>query len=153
MDWSFRALAAADLPEICAIEEASFPTPWSAALFEEELKRPEVCFWSVAFDPQAPAGAQVLGYGGFWRIVDEAHITNVAVRQDRRGAGLGRAFLRALLQRAKGLGCQKATLEVRPSNAAAIALYEGEGFATAAIRPRYYSDNDEDALLMWLPQL
>jgi ribosomal-protein-alanine N-acetyltransferase len=153
MDWSFRALERADLPEVCAIEQASFPTPWSMQLFEEELKRPEICIWSAALDLQAAPGSQLLAYGGFWRIVDEAHITNVAVRQDCRRAGLGRAFLQALLGRAKGLGCVKATLEVRPSNTGAIALYQQAGFVAAALRPRYYTDNDEDALLMWQPQL
>jgi ribosomal-protein-alanine N-acetyltransferase len=153
MDWRFRAMEGADLAEVCAIERESFSTPWSAALFEEELKRPETCFWTVATDPQAAPGAQLLGYGGFWRAVDEAHFTNLAVRRDQRRAGLGWALLQAVLAKAKAQGCLRATLEVRPSNAAAIALYEKAGFGPAALRPRYYSDNDEDALLMWQPSL
>jgi ribosomal-protein-alanine N-acetyltransferase len=153
MDWCFRAMETADLPEVCAIEEASFGTPWSAALFEEELKRSDVCFWTVIVDPQAAPGSQLLAYGGFWRAVDEAHFTNLAVRADQRRTGLGKALLQAMLKKAKEQGCARATLEVRPSNLGAIALYEKAGFAAAALRPRYYSDNDEDALLMWLPQL
>ena len=153
MDWVFRAMERSDLPEVCAIELASFPTPWSAALFEDELKRPEQCFWTVIVDPQASAGSQLLAYGGFWKAVDEAHFTNLAVRGDQRRVGLGKALLQAVLKRAREQGCIRATLEVRPSNTAAIGLYEQAGFAGVALRPRYYSDNDEDALLMWLPQL
>jgi ribosomal-protein-alanine N-acetyltransferase len=153
MDWVQRPLEQGDLPEVVAIEQASFGTPWSAALFEEELRRPEICFWTALVDPQAPPGRQLLAYGGFWKAVDEAHFTNVAVRGDRRRLGLGRALLQAMLRKAKEQGCLRATLEVRPSNQAAVKLYESAGFSAAALRPRYYSDNHEDALIMWLPQL
>ncbi len=146
-------MRAEDLPEVCAIEIASFSTPWSEALFDAELKRPELCFWTVAEDPQAAPGSRLLGYGGFWKAVDEAHFTNLAVRPDQRGAGLGWALLQEILRKAKAEGCLRATLEVRPSNAAARALYEKAGFAGVALRPKYYSDDGEDALLMWLPQL
>jgi ribosomal-protein-alanine N-acetyltransferase len=152
-DWRFRPMEAGDLPEICAIELDSFPTPWSQALFAEELRRPEICFWTVAIDKAAAPGSQLIGYGGFWRAVDEAHFTNLAVRSDHRRQGLGKVLLQAVLRRAKAQGCVRATLEVRPSNQAAVALYEQAGFAAAALRPRYYSDNGEDALLMWLQQL
>jgi ribosomal-protein-alanine N-acetyltransferase len=140
-----RALRAADLEQVCAIERASFGTPWSRALFEEELGRPDLCHWLVLEDP---AGA-VAAYGGFWLAVDEAHFTNIAVRDNSRGQGLGRRLLKGLLDKARGLGCVRATLEVRPSNAAALGLYEGEGFSVAAMRPRYYTDDGEDALILW----
>ena len=139
----------ADLDEVCAIERDSFPTPWSRALFEEELRRPEVCHWLAARDPSSPAGARLAAYGGFWKAVDEAHFTNLAVRRDWRRRGLGRLLLRALLTEAAALGCLRATLEVRPSNREALALYESEGFSAAAIRPAYYSDDGEDALILW----
>src|SRR5258708_4931743 len=105
-------MRAEDLQEVCAIETASFSTPWSAALFEEELKRPEICIWTVAEDPGASLGSRLLGYGGFWKAVDEAHFTNLAVRQDQRRSGLGWALLQAILKKAKTLGCVRATLEV-----------------------------------------
>jgi ribosomal-protein-alanine N-acetyltransferase len=142
---SLRPLGAADLDQVCAIERASFGTPWSKPLFEEELKRPALCHWIVA----EGAPGEVLAYGGFWLAVDEAHFTNLAVRGDRRGLGLGRRLLLALLDKARGLGCVRATLEVRPSNAAALALYLGEGFSVAAMRPHYYTDDGEDALILW----
>jgi ribosomal-protein-alanine N-acetyltransferase len=141
---SYRPLQAGDLDAVCAIEKACFGTPWSKALFEEELARPDTCHWTAAVD----AGG-LLAYGGFWKVIDEAHFTNVAVRPDRQRRGLGRELLKRLLEEAAALGCKSATLEVRPSNAAAVALYEQAGFKGVALRPRYYSDNDEDALLMW----
>ncbi|HXB98477.1 MAG TPA: ribosomal protein S18-alanine N-acetyltransferase [bacterium] len=140
-----RPLLAGDLDQVCAIERASFGTPWTRPLFEEELKRPQLCHWLVL---DGPAGA-VTAYGGFWLAVDEAHFTNIAVHPDWRGRGLGRRLLLALLEKARGLGCVRATLEVRPSNAAALGLYQSEGFSVAAMRPRYYTDDGEDALILW----
>jgi ribosomal-protein-alanine N-acetyltransferase len=152
---SLRPLRSGDLDQVCAIERASFGTPWSKPLFEEELKRPELCHWLV-LAPSRPAEvagtsgqALVLAYGGFWLAVDEAHFTNLAVHPDWRGQGLGRLLLQGLLDKARGLGCVRATLEVRPSNGAALALYQGEGFTVAAMRPRYYTDDGEDALILW----
>jgi len=157
---SLRPLASGDLDQVCAIERASFGTPWSRPLFEEELKRPELCHWMVlaasrpaekmaGTSAQAPAPELVVAYGGFWLAVDEAHFTNIAVLEGRRGQGLGRRLLLGLLDKARGLGCVRATLEVRPSNAAALGLYQGEGFTVAAMRPHYYSDDGEDALILW----
>jgi ribosomal-protein-alanine N-acetyltransferase len=161
---SLRPLLPSDLDQVCAIERASFGTPWSKPLFEEELKRPDLCHWLV-LAPSRPAegmagtlrGPQggpsgqtlILAYGGFWLAVDEAHFTNIAVHPDWRGQGLGRRLLKGLLDHACALGCVRATLEVRPSNAAALALYQGEGFSVVAMRPRYYTDDGEDALILW----
>ena len=142
---SLRPLLAGDLDQVCAIERDSFGTPWTKPLFEEELRRPDLCHWLVLVGQDGSVAA----YGGFWLAVDEAHFTNIAVRGDRRGQGLGRRLLLALLDKAKGLGCVRATLEVRPSNAAALGLYQGEGFTVAAMRPRYYTDDGEDALILW----
>lgn len=142
----FRDLELRDLEAVCAIEAVSFDPPWSRALFEEELRRPELCHWLLAEDAALPGG--VAAYGGFWRVTDEAHFTNLAVHPAARRRGLGRALLRALLARARALGCTRATLEVRPSNAPAVTLYQSEGFRAAALRPHYYSDG-EDALLLW----
>jgi ribosomal-protein-alanine N-acetyltransferase len=91
----------------------------------------------------------VAANGGFWKAVDEAHFTNVAVHPAWRRSGLGRRLLRALLDKARGEACLSATLEVRPSNAAALALYTSEGFTPVALRPRYYSDDGEDAMILW----
>lgn len=142
---SLLPLAERHLDAVCAIERLCFTTPWTRPLFEAELKRPETCHWRVL---QAPDGS-VAAYGGFWKAVDEAHFTNIAVHPQRQRRGLGRQLLAALLDLARAQGCLSATLEVRPSNLAARALYESEGFTAAAIRPNYYSDDGEDALLLW----
>jgi ribosomal-protein-alanine N-acetyltransferase len=142
------SLAPQHLDQVCAIEALCFTTPWTRPLFEEELKKPEICFWRVLADDDG-----VLAYGGFWKAVDEAHFTNIAVHPRAQRRGWGRRLLRALLELAKEQGCHSATLEVRPSNTAARALYEAEGFEAAAIRPRYYSDDGEDALILWRHQL
>ena len=144
---SLRPLAAGDLDQVAAIERAWSGTPWSRGLFEAELARPDICHWLVL--AAGPGQAQVAAYGGFWKAVDEAHFTNIAVHPDWRRRGLGRQLLLALLERGKALGCVSATLEVRPSNAAALALYQGQGFEAAAMRPRYYTDDGEDALILW----
>lgn len=139
-----RPLREADLEELCAIEKLCFPTPWTRAHFSEELKKPDICFWRVL-----ESNGRVAAYGGFWKAVDEAHFTNIAVHPQQQRQGLGRRLLKALLGLAVEQGCTSATLEVRPSNTAAVRLYESEGFSAAAIRPRYYSDDGEDALLLW----
>ncbi|MGH7441937.1 MAG: ribosomal protein S18-alanine N-acetyltransferase [bacterium] len=144
------ALASEDLEEVCAIERTSFGTPWSRALFEAELQRPELCFWRVLRTETSP---RVVAYGGFWKAVDEAHFTNIAVRAERRRQGLGRRLLKALLDCAREQACVRATLEVRPSNLGALTLYRLEGFEPVAVRPRYYSDDGEDALILWKQSL
>lgn len=137
------------LDQVCAIELLCFKPPWTLPLFEEELKKPEICFWRALLDPQD----KVVAYGGFWKAVDEAHFTNIAVHPASQRQGHGRRLLRGLLDLARAQGCTSATLEVRPSNAGALALYQGEGFAPVALRPHYYSDDGEDALILWLRPL
>ncbi|MOA25396.1 ribosomal-protein-alanine N-acetyltransferase [compost metagenome] len=92
---------------------------------------------------------QIIGYGGMWIIMDEAHVTNIAVRSDYRGQGLGNRLLLELQRTAVFFGAAKMTLEVRVSNDIAQNLYRKYGFTASGIRPRYYSDNNEDALIMW----
>jgi ribosomal-protein-alanine N-acetyltransferase len=142
-------LAPEHLDQVCAIERLCFTTPWTRPLFEAELQKPEICHWRALLDPGAPRGEELQAYGGFWKAVDEAHFTNIAVHPRAQRRGQGRRLLRALLDLARAQGCRSATLEVRPSNTAARALYEGEGFTAAAIRPKYYSDDGEDALILW----
>jgi ribosomal-protein-alanine N-acetyltransferase len=145
--FSFSALEEADLDEVVGLEKQCFGTPWSRALFVEEMARKDICFWLKA--REHGAAERVAAYMGFWKAVDEAHITNLAVRPALRGRGLGRALVSQCLAKAKAMGCLRATLEVRPSNAAALALYQSLGFTPVAMRPKYYSDNEEDALIMW----
>ena len=96
---------------------------------------------------------EVSAYGGVWILVDEAHVTNIVVKESLRGQGVGRKLMIELLERARNKGAVCATLEVRASNAPAIHLYETLGFVQATIRKNYYPDNKEDAVVMMLNDL
>jgi [ribosomal protein S18]-alanine N-acetyltransferase len=123
---------------------------WSAQSYREELTRPNsdlVGLWSTASPTEQDL--PLLAMGCAWRILDEAHIILMAVHPKYRRCGLGYGILLKLLDAAHGCGMKYATLEVRASNVAAIALYTKLGFATAGTRRNYYSDTGEDALVMW----
>jgi ribosomal-protein-alanine N-acetyltransferase len=144
----FSALKEGDLDEVAVLEQACFSMPWSKALFQEELKHPDLSTWRVARKgPQN--GGPILAYMGYWKAGDEAHIVNLAVHPDWRRQGLGEAMAGHVLALAASTGCRSATLEARAGNAAALALYEKLGFTAVALRPRYYSDNQEDAVILW----
>jgi ribosomal-protein-alanine N-acetyltransferase len=140
-----RRLTYADLPQIIAIERRAFPTPWSLAMFVLELSKPAgVCLTALR-------GGEMLGYLVCSRYDTVWHIMNVAVDPDRRREGIATAMLSDLLRRIDGQNA-RFTLEVRESNAGAIALYERFGFRAAGRRRRYYQDNGEDAVVMWRTQ-
>lgn len=136
-----RRLSYGDLPAVLSVERRSFPTPWSLAMFVLELSKPSgICL-------AASAGDELLGYLVCSRYEDAWHLMNVAVAPERRRAGVARRLIERLLDEA---GRELPfTLEVRVSNRAAIAMYERLGFRSAGVRPRYYQDNGEDALIMW----
>jgi len=138
---TIRPLAYADLPQVIAIERRAFATPWSLAMFVLELSKPSsVCLAALS-------ERRIAGYLVCSRYADVWHLMNIAVDPASRRRGIARALLEALLQRA---GREEPyTLEVRPSNTPAIALYEQFGFRSAGVRPRYYQDTGEDALIMW----
>jgi len=140
----FRMMRCEDIPAICEIEAESFPTPWSEQTFASELTQNRFAHYIVMeFD------GRIVGYGGMWVIFDEAHVTNIAVAARYRGRRLGTRLLAELGKRAHRLGAARITLEVRPSNTAARNLYAKFGFRPNGIRPGYYSDNGEDAIIMW----
>ena len=132
-----------DLPSVHAIERSSFLVPWPDDAYRNELLTNRLASYVVA-----RAGVEVVGFGGLWVMVDEAHITSFAVDPRWRRRGVGERMLLALLDRAVERGAREATLEVRLSNMPARRLYEKYGFRPVGIRPRYYSDNGEDALIM-----
>jgi ribosomal-protein-alanine N-acetyltransferase len=137
-----------DIAQVLLIEMNSFPSPWNERMFLSEIRDNRLSSFLVA-----KCNETVVGYGGFWLIFDEAHFVNLAVHPAFRRRGIGKQLLSALLTLAKERGATRATLEVRVSNTAAIKLYEGFGFKTCAIRKKYYKDNNEDALVMWLENL
>ena len=132
-----------DLDAVTAIEKATFAVPWSRESFRQELERNVAARYLVA-----EADGKVVGYAGAWVILDESHITNIAVLEEWRGRGIGRQLTRALLQYLSNLGACYATLEVRVSNERAQNLYRNLGFVSVGKRKRYYEDNGEDAFLM-----
>jgi len=144
MSISLRRLELGDLDEIERIERASYPTPWSRAMFASELAKPS----SVSLGAVDDAGALV-GYLVLSRYVDAWHVMNVAVAPERRREGIASALLRQLLDRTRGDAKRGYTLEVRVSNVGAISLYERFGFRPKGVRRGYYTDNREDALIMW----
>ena len=145
MTIELRKLTARDLPAIEKIERRSYRTPWSRSMFAGELgKSSSICLG--AFDVEA---SQLLGYLVISRYVDAWHVMNVAVDPDYRGRGVASALLDRLFELTAGEGRRGYTLEVRVSNEQAIRLYERMGFRARGIRRGYYTDNREDALIMW----
>ena len=142
-DCVIRRMTLDDLDAVAAIEAATFPTPWSRDSFRQELERNVAARYLVA-----EMEGQVIGYAGAWIILDESHITNIAIEESRRGLGCGRALTTALMQYLSNLGAAYATLEVRRSNLRAQNLYKSLGFVELGVRKRYYEDNREDALIM-----
>jgi [ribosomal protein S18]-alanine N-acetyltransferase len=137
---TIRPLHLSDLPGVIAIERRSFPTPWSLAMFVLELSKPSGICLAAVHD------GRIRGYLVCSRYADVWHLMNVAVDPASRRRGLGRALLAEMLSRT---GTDPVTLEVRTSNAGAIALYQQFGFRSAGTRPRYYQDTGEDAVIMW----
>lgn len=139
-----RPMGFSDIDALVSLELASFSVPWSRQMLEEELYNPQACYRVLECQ------GRIAGYAGMWKILDEGHITNIAVHPDFRRNGYGRRLICELLDIARREGIIAVTLEVRVSNLPAISLYESLGFKQEGRRKRYYSDNNEDALIMWL---
>ncbi|PSR32945.1 MAG: ribosomal-protein-alanine N-acetyltransferase [Sulfobacillus benefaciens] len=139
-----RDMYLADLEAVMGIEAHSFPTPWSRNAFQTELLENTFATYLVL-----DFHGRVVAYGGMWIILDEAHITNVAVHPDYRGHHLGQQMMEGLMDRARALGVQRMTLEVRRGNAVAQNLYHKLGFVQLGVRRGYYTDTHEDAFIMW----
>ncbi|TMK96096.1 MAG: ribosomal-protein-alanine N-acetyltransferase [Actinobacteria bacterium] len=141
----FRRLELRDLATVEAIERRSYPTPWSRSMFAGEVAKPSsICLG--AFDAESDV---LLGYLIISRYVDAWHVMNVAVEPEHRRRGIATALLDRLFELTAADGRRGYTLEVRVSNTQAIALYERLGFEPRGIRRGYYTDNREDALVMW----
>jgi ribosomal-protein-alanine N-acetyltransferase len=143
-----RQAGLADVSAICAIETLSFPTPWSRWSFLSELGHRNSHL--LVAGPPYPRPWQTWAYLIFWVVLEEMHILNLAVHPAHRREGIARRLLSEGLAQARALGAELAWLEVRPSNAPALSLYESFGFKEVGRRPHYYDDTQEDALLLTL---
>jgi ribosomal-protein-alanine N-acetyltransferase len=172
IDIKVEAMQLSDISEVMEIEHTAFPLPWPAHAYRYELMENDHSFYFVARFLRPPAAEgkaglraylrrsiaakkpfPIVGYGGFWMMYDEAHISTLAVRPEWRHRGIGELLLLFMLERALEMKAQIATLEVRVSNKAAQALYHKYQFKEVGLRHRYYSDNGEDAILMSVEHL
>jgi len=159
---SFEEMRWQDVPSVIEIEYRSFTLPWSANTYRHEILENANAHYYVlrrhaeAAQPRGwlqrlarrESNSTLIGYGGFWMIVDEAHISTIAVDVGWRGRGLGEFLLASMIERAARMNIAKITLEVRESNLVAQALYRKYGFAITGKRPHYYQDNQENAFIM-----
>lgn len=139
-----RKMTVDDIDRVYEIEVESFQTPWSRESIEKEVIENTLAEYFVLTLDQS-----VIGYGGMWLIMDELHITNVAVTPKFRGKGYSSVLIQALIDFGKEKKFKHMTLEVRTGNQVAISLYEKFGFVGVGKRPKYYVDTGEDALVMW----
>lgn len=139
-----RPMELTDLDAVMAIEQLCFAVPWSRESYQKELTENKCACYVVITE-----NGQVAGYAGMWLVIDEAHVTNVAVHPAFRGRGYGEQLMRALMREAAQYEIQGMTLEVRRGNLIAQNLYTKLGFEKSGFRKGYYSDNHEDALVMW----
>jgi len=142
---NYRLMNLDDISAIVEIEREAFSSPWSEEAFRTELTQNLFAKYMIM-----ELEDTIIGYVGMWLIIDEAHITNIAIQESHRGKGYGEKLLKELMTTAHWLGAQRMTLEVRVSNERAQKLYRKLGFYSSGLRPAYYSDNLEDALIMWV---
>lgn len=136
------------LDRVMEVEEACFSAPWQKSTFHQEITGNPFALYIVAM-----AGEEVAGYAGTWLVLDESHITNIAVAPRWQRRGIAKKLMEYLLKVSLKQGANRITLEVRQSNLAAQKLYTEFGFSAAGIRRGYYTDNKEDALIMWLDDI
>ena len=140
----FRICEEKDLPSVMELDREAFFDPWSRDTWQGELQN-KFAIWIVEELEQ-----EIVGYAGIWTVAGEAQVMRVAVRKELRNQGLGLALTQMLVRKAWEAGAEAITLEVRESNAAARKVYERCGFVSRGIRPGYYEDNHEGAVIMWL---
>ena len=140
----YRVMTVDDIPMVQLVERKCFTTPWSRNIFVSEVTRNDNAIYLVA-----EVGERIVGYAGIWIILDEGHITNIAVDPAFQRQGIGHGLMDVLTTAAVKRGVIAMTLEVRVSNSSAQALYAKLGFVPNGIRKEYYQDDREDALIMW----
>ena len=142
---TYRKMTLADVPAVHDIEVATFPTPWTLDSFYYEMNENQYAHYLVAEED-----GQLVGFCGLWNVIDAAQITNVAVIEAMRGRGVGEALMRQAMGISKEAGMDVMSLEVRVTNTVAQNLYRKLGFQDGGLRKKYYADNGEDALVMWV---
>jgi len=143
-DLIIRQAEEKDIHQIAEMDKLCFSTPWSEDSFTQEITSNDIALYIVAVIDDL-----IVGYAGLWLIVDEGHITNVAVHPDFRRRKIAKALVQVLIDVSEKKGAVRHTLEVRTLNDAAIRLYEAFGFQEVGIRKGYYEDDNEDAIIMW----
>ena len=141
---NIRPMQEKDISGVGNIEKVSFASPWTSQLFHMEIKKKNFAYYYVL-----ELEERVVGYAGYWKMHNEAHLVTFAVHPSYRKRGWGKILLDHILKDTRGKGIRRLTLEVRKSNIAAQHLYEGFGFKKVAIRSSYYHDTSEDAVVYW----
>lgn len=142
----YRKMVSEDVPAVYAIELATFPTPWTLDSFYYEMHENQYAHYVLAIDENNT----IIGFCGMWMVIDAAQITNVAVLETARGQGIGEGLMREAMRIAREHGMDVMSLEVRETNTVAQNLYRKLAFQDGGIRKGYYTDNGEDALVMWV---
>lgn len=142
---TFRVATEKDIDQIVHIEQKSFTVPWPREAFYQDILTNRYALYLLMEE-----NGVVIGYCGVWLVIDEAHITNIAVLPEYRGKKLGETLLKKMMDIAIEAGAETMTLEVRVSNTPARSLYKKLGFQEGGIRKNYYTDNQEDAQVMWV---
>lgn len=179
MRFTVDRMTMADIPRVTEIERLAYPSPWPPSAYRKELQENRYAHYVVVRDSQLaqraaaerqeavrrtfplslfpsrqqqsvpPEQSSIVGFAGLWLMLDESHVTTIATHPDYRGRGIGELLLSSLIDVSLDIGARMVTLEVRVSNYVAQSLYRKYGFHDAGTRRRYYSDNHEDALIMW----
>ncbi len=141
----YRLMTLADIEEVMEVERLSFTSQWTASMYMYEVGQNPLAHYIVAVDNE-----RIIGFFGMWIVAGESHVTNVAVHPDYRGRKIGDRLMQEAIAYAKSLEASRMTLEVRVSNDVAQNLYRKYGFQDGGIRKKYYTDDGEDALVMWV---
>lgn len=144
-DLAIRKMELSDIDDVVETEKQSFSTPWPRDILHQELANNKYAhYYVMRFDQQ------LVGYAGMWHVIDDAQITNIAVIPAFRGRKLGETLFLHMLQQAVKMGAKRLSLEVRVSNIVAQRMYRKFGLVPGGIRKNYYTDNQEDAIVMWV---
>ncbi|GAB4074114.1 ribosomal protein S18-alanine N-acetyltransferase [Barrientosiimonas marina] len=144
-DLTIRKMQHADINGVMEVEAQAFVAPWPRDIFEHELTHNAYAYYYVMF-----AGEQLIGYAGMWQVIDDAQITNITVIPAFRGQKLGETLFSYVMHDAYRMGAKRLSLEVRVSNIVAQKMYRKFGLVPGGIRKNYYTDNQEDAMVMWV---